>query len=64
MVPYRRAKFQRRNFTNVIADLNSSQKSMNWKCFPFLDIIMGTLSNLRFKTENKGKFKQKINLSL
>ena len=32
MVPHRRAKFQNRNFTSLIADLNASQKSMNWKC--------------------------------
>ena len=34
-LPLKRAKFQNRNFAILIADLNSSQKSMNWKCSPF-----------------------------
>ena len=48
---YGRSKFQNKNFSNLIADLNSSQKSMNVKCLPFYDIQIGSAPKIQAKPE-------------
>ena len=45
-------KFQNENFWNLIADSDSSGKSMNEKCSSFFDIFTRSLPNIK-KTNEK-----------
>ena len=51
LLTYGRLKFQNMNSSNLKADLNSSQKNVNVKCFPFFDILIGSAPKTRVKSE-------------
>ena len=73
--PYGKVKFQNQNFEILIADLHFSQKSMNWKCPLFLNILIRStwkkasfclnlpsfLDLIIFLTELSSKYQKKKN---
>ena len=59
---YGKVKNQNSNFSIRIAYLNSFQKSMNAKCFFFLDIFMRKWLKMQLNLTKQGKFKQKNKL--
>ena len=54
--PYGRSIFQNRNFSILIADSGSSQKSSYTNCFHFFKIPTGTDKKSRKTMEKEGKF--------
>ena len=54
--PYRRSIFQNWNFSILIADSGSSQKSSYTNYFHFSKILMGTWSKLQKTNKFEGKF--------
>ena len=54
--PNVRSIFQNRNFSILIADLGSSQKSSYTNYFHFSEILMGTWSKLKKTDRFQGKF--------
>ena len=54
--PYGRSNFQIHFFAVLIADSDSSQKSVYTNWSSFLKILMGTLSKMPKTFKNEGKF--------